>query len=426
MPIALVDVNNFYVSCERVFARELRRRPVVVLSNNDGCVIARSDEAKALGIKMGTPYFKIDYLIEKENLAVFSSNYTLYGDMSLRVMEALTYFSPETEIYSIDEAFLNLEIKAEDKISSNYSFQTLSEKASDIRNKIRKWIGLPVSIGIAQNKTLAKIANRHAKKQQLGVFEMLDDNLRDEVLREMPVSDVWGIGYNSMRKLKVIGILNAFQLKNLDRRWARKLLTVVGARIVEELNGRACLPLELTPQPKKSITCSRSFGCLVESINELKEALDCYLTRAGEKMRRHNMTTRAITVFLGTNRFAKTPQYNNSVTIELANATNSTRELREWTRKALDKIYKKGFLYKKVGVILLGLQPEKAETVRLYNERDYEKEKRLMQAMDKITRKFGRDTIRFGTSCKEKNWQMKAERKSQRYTTCLKEVLQIK
>lgn len=426
MPIALVDVNNFYVSCERVFARELRTRPVVVLSNNDGCVIARSEEAKALGIKMGTPYFKIDYLIEKENLAVFSSNYTLYGDMSQRVMEALTYFSPETEIYSIDEAFLNLELKTEDKIKPNYSFQTLTEKGTDIRNKIRKWTGLPVSIGIATNKTLAKIANRTAKKQQLGVFEMLDENLRDEVLREMPVSDVWGIGYNSMRKLQAIGIQNAFQLKNLDRRWTRKLLTVTGARIVVELNGTACLPLELTPQPKKSITCSRSFGCLVESISELKEALDSYLSRAGEKMRKHKMTTRAITVFLGTNRFAKTAQYNNSVTIELANATNSTKELREWTRKALEKIYKKGFLYKKVGVILLGLQPEKSETVRLYNERDYEKEKRLMQAMDKISRKFGRDTIRFGASCKEKNWQMKAERKSQRYTTCLREVLQIR
>lgn len=426
MPVALVDVNNFYVSCERVFARELRRRPVVVLSNNDGCVIARSDEAKALGIKMGTPYFKIDYLTEKEGLVVFSSNYTLYGDMSQRVMEALTYFSPETEIYSIDEAFMNLELKAEDRIKSNYPFQTLVEKASDIRNKIKKWTGLPVSIGISVNKTLAKIANRHAKKQQLGVFEMLDEDLRDEVLREMPVSDVWGIGYNSVRKLKAVGIQNAFELRNLDRRWARKLLTVVGARIVDELNGTACLPLELIPQPKKSITCSRSFGCLVESIGELKEALDCYLARAGEKMRRHEMTTRAITVFLGTNRFAKTEQYHNSVTIELANATNSTRELREWTRKALEKIYKKGFLYKKVGVILLGLQPEKSETVRLYNERDYEKEKRLMLAMDKITRKFGRDKIRFGAGCGEKNWQMKAERKSQRYTTCLKEVVRVR
>ena len=426
MPIALVDVNNFYVSCERVFARELRHRPVVVLSNNDGCVIARSEEAKAIGIKMGTPYFKIDYLVEKENLAVFSSNYTLYGDMSLRVMEALTYFAPEMEVYSIDEAFLKMELEAKDKINSNYSFQTLTEKASDIRNKIRKWTGLPVSIGIAQNKTLAKIANRYAKKQQLGVFEMLDENLKDDVLKEMPISDVWGIGYNSMKKLKAIGIQNAFELKQLDRRWAKKLMTVTGARIVEELNGKTCLTLELVPTPKKSITCSRSFGCLVESIGELKEALDCYLSRAGEKMRKHQMTAKALTVFLGTNRFAKTAQYNNSVTIELANATNSTRELREWTRKALEKIYKKGFLYKKVGVILLGLQPEKSETVRLYNEKDYRKEKRLMQAMDEITRKFGKDTIRFGANCKEKNWQTKAERKSHRYTTCLKEVMKVR
>ena len=420
--IALVDVNNFYVSCERVFAPELKKRPVIVLSNNDGCVIARSEEAKALGIKMGTPYYQIDYLIEKENLAVFSSNYCLYGDMSLRVMEALSYFSPETEIYSIDEAFLNLELKAEDKLDN----LNLTEKGQDIRRKIYKWTGLPVSVGIAPNKTLAKIANRVAKKSNLGVFELADEQLIKKTLSDIPINDVWGIGYNSAKKLKSLGIMNAFQLKNLDRRWARKLLSVVGARIVEELNGKVCLPLELTPPPKKSITCSRSFGCTVEQYEHLNEALDCYLIKAGEKMRKKKLTANAVTVFLATNRFAKTPQYSNSLTIELANATNSTRELRDWTKKALREIYKPNFLYKKVGVILLGLQPEKVETIRLYGEKNYEKDKRLMQALDKISSKFGRDTIRFGVQRNSQCWQMKAEIKSKRYTTSLKEALSVR
>lgn len=409
-----MDCNNFYVSCERVFAPDLRARPVVVLSNNDGCVIARSEEAKALGIKMGTPYFQIDYLTEKENLAVYSSNYTLYGDMSARVMEALRNFTPETEIYSIDEAFLDLERESHP-----------IAKAEEIRRSIYKWVGLPVSIGIAPNKTLAKIANRTAKKNRIGVFDLVGETRQSEVLKETPVSDVWGIGYNSARKLKTLGITNALQLKNLDRRWARKLLSVTGARIVEELNGRTCLPLELAPPPKKSITCSRSFGVPTERLDHLQEALDFYLTKAGEKMRRHKLTAKALTVFLTTNRFSKTPQYSNSLTIELANATNSTRELRTWARRALARIYKEEYFYKKVGVILLGLQPECAETPRLYDRSKYEKDKRLMQALDKISLRFGRNALKLGAARGTEKWQMKAERKSRCYTTRLAEILTI-
>jgi DNA polymerase V len=413
-----IDVNNFYVSCERVFRPQLEKRAVVVLSNNDGCVISRSEQAKALGIKMGTPFFKVDYLVEKENLAVFSSNYSLYGDMSLRVMAALDYFSPEVEVYSIDEAFLNLELKG--------GFDELTEKACEIKNSIRQWTGLPVSIGIAPNKTLAKIANRIAKKDGLGVFEMIDEVIQNEVLDQMPVSDVWGIGRESAYKLKKHDIKTALDLKRFDRRHARKLLTVVGARTVEELNGRSCLPLDAVPPPKKSITCSRSFGVLVENFDILQEALNSYLDRTCEKMRKHNLAANAVNVFIKTNRYSKRPQYNNSLTIELASPTNSTRELRDWTRQALRQIYKPGYLYKKVGIILLGLQPEKAETVRLYNEKEYEKDKRLMQALDKISNKFGRDKIRFGVEKNAPTWKMKAEMKSPGYTTCLKEVLRIK
>jgi DNA polymerase V len=419
--IALVDCNNFYVSCERVFDPTLRNRPVVVLSNNDGCVIARSEEAKALGIKMGVPYFQIEYLVEKERVRVFSSNYTLYGDMSARVMEALSYFTLETEIYSIDEAFLNLQTRAEDKLNNRSSF----EQAVEIKSKIKKWLGLPVSIGIAPNKTLSKIANRVAKKNGSGVLELIDEKFINKILAEMPVNEIWGIGYNSAKKLSTLGIKNAFQLKQLDRRWARKLLTVTGARIVEELNGESCLPLEFVPPARKSVTCSRSFGVPVESIAYLQEALDAYLVRTCEKMRRQKLTASAATVFLTTNRFAKTEQYSNSKTVQLANSTNSTRELREWTRRLLTEIYKPGYFYKKVGVILQNLQPESAETIRLYGEKNYEKEKRLMQALDKIKSRFGKEKIRFGVERNAPLWKMKAEMKSRCYTTCFKEIVQV-
>lgn len=413
--IALVDCNNFYVSCERVFNPALHRRPVVVLSNNDGCVVARSEEAKAIGIEMGVPYFQIESLIERENIAVFSSNYCLYGDMSSRVMEALHLFSPETECYSIDEAFL--------KINTRKS--NLLTKGERIREKVYRWTGLPVSIGIAPNKTLAKIANQVAKKTNLGIFSLINESERDEVLKNMSVIDVWGIGYNSARKLNSLGINNAFDLKNLDRRWARKLLSVVGARIVEELNGKVCLPLELVPQPKKSITCSRSFCSLVESFEHLNEALNSYLIKASEKLRKQKLTANAVTVFLATNRFSKTEQYSNSLTFELANPSNSTRELKEWTKKALFQIYKQGYFYKKVGVILQGLQPEPSETIRLYDEPAYKKDKRLMEAIDKISNRFGRETVRFGMQGNKSCWQMKAEMRSKKYTTSLKEVIQI-
>ena len=414
--IALVDCNNFYVSCERVFNPQLRRRPVIVLSNNDGCVVARSEEAKAVGIKMGIPFFQIENLIERENVAVFSSNYCLYGDMSARVMEALNLFSPETENYSIDEAFLNLKTRN----------RSLFAKGRRIREKIYRWTGLPVSVGIAPNKTLAKIANSIAKKTDSGVFGLIDERIKNDVLRQTAVIDVWGIGSRSAKKLVDLGIKNAFDLKNLDRRQARKLLSVVGARVVEELGGKTCLPLELTPPDKKSITCSRSFCLPVEHPEILSEALNDYLSRAAERMRKQNLAANAVTVFLATDRFAKTEQYSNSLTIELANPSNSTRELKDWARQALIRIYKSGFQDKKVGVVLQGLQPESSESIRLYNEPDYAGDKRLMEAIDKISDRFGRNTIRFGVQRNKNCWQMRAEMKSQRYTTAIKEVLTIK
>lgn len=421
--IALVDVNNFYASCERVFAPSLRKRPVIVLSNNDGCVIARSNEAKALGITMGTPFFKVESLIKSKKVAVFSSNYCLYGDMSLRVMESLNYFSNKVEIYSIDEAFLELNLDAKERVINN---QTLTAKGHDIRQKIYQWTGLPVSIGIAPTKSLAKIANKLAKKKNLGVFELSDKTLIDKILKETDLKDVWGIGYRSQIKLKAIGIENAFDLKNLDRRHARKLLTVTGARLVEELNGKECLPLELVPSIKKNICCSRSFGNPVTDYKDMKEALDFYLNNASLKMRKQNLSASAVSVFLNTNRFRKDDlQYSNSISMKLAYPTNSNRELRQVTKKLLKKIYLEGYKYKKVGVMLLGLEPEQANTKRLFGELDHIKEKRLMKSLDIIKERFGKGKIDFGLINQQRRWEMKAERKSQGYTTNLNEILQI-
>ncbi len=418
--IALIDVNNFYASCERVFAPQFRNRPVVVLSNNDGCVIARSNEAKAIGLNMGTPFFKVQSLIKTHKVAVFSSNYTLYGDMSARVMESLNYFSPEVEIYSIDEAFISLD----NNLTASEYFQ-LGKK---IKEKIYQWIGLPVSVGIAPTKTLAKLANRMAKRNGLGVFEMREESIQEEVLEQTPVGKLWGIGRQSKKKLnKLCGIETARELKYLDRRHARKLLTVTGARIVEELRGNKCLPLELVPVLKKNICCSRSFGTPITDYRDMKEALDFYLTNAALKMRKQNLSASAVNVFLATNRFRKNDlQYSNSVTSKLSSPTNSTRELRRVTHHLLSKIYLEGYKYKNVGVLLMGLEPEEANTKRLFGESEHIKDKRLMKSLDIITERFGKGVIDFGVQSKEKKWEMKAERKSPRYTTNLAEILEIK
>ena len=417
--IALIDVNNFYASCERVFAPKYKHKPVVVLSNNDGCVIARSNEAKRLGINMGTPYFKVDKLLKNYGVGVFSSNYALYGDMSMRVMEALNYFSNEVEIYSIDEAFIS--------VNSNLTADEYFEFGKDLKEKVYRWTGLPVSVGIAPTKTLAKLANRVAKRNGLGVCEMRDESIQEDVLDQTEISDIWGIGRQSARKLKDwCSIENALQLKYLDRRYARKILTVTGARIVEELNGKKCLPLELVPVLKKNICSSRSFGNPVTEFNDMKEALDFYLNNASLKMRKQNLSASAISVFLNTNRFRKDElQYSNSITSKLASPTNSTRELRITAKKLLKTIYLDGYRYKNVGVMLLGLEPEQANSKRLFGESEHIKDKRLMKSLDIISERFGKGKIDFGVITKEKHWEMKAERKSPRYTTRLDEILQI-
>lgn len=416
--IAIVDANCFYVSCERVFNAQLVKRPVVVLSNNDGCIIARSEEAKELGLKMGAPLFKNQHLIEAYDVAVYSSNYALYGDMSQRMMEALHEFTPEIEVYSIDEAFIGL--NAQDG-------KSFRDCGTEIKNKVYQWTGIPLSIGISQTKTLAKVAQRFTKKrlEMQGVFDLTAPPEQTLVLEETLVEDVWGIGHAYSKLLKDAGIKTARQLRDADRRWIRQRLTVVGTRIVEELRGIRCLSIEQCPQQKKSVTCSRSFGTLVTSLDDLREAVAVYTTRVAERLRRARLAANVVTVFISTDRFSTEPQYSNTVTYELASATDTTEELLEWTLKALERIYRPGFKYKKAGVMLNHLVPADQLSIRMFGDMSFERSRSLAKAMDKINMRHGRDTIRFGLPRTAGRWKTKFMHRSARYTTCLKEVLHI-
>lgn len=416
--VAIADANEFYVSCERVFDAGLRGRPVVVLSNNDGCIISRSREARELNLTVGVPLFKVRDIVEAHGVAVFSSNYPLYGDFSLRLAEAFSEFTPEVEIYSIDEAFLGLEAGPG---------QSFRDYGLEIRAKVYRWIGIPCSLGISTTKTLSKVAQRHAKKQTeaQGVLDLTDPSDQTAVLEETPVEEVWGVGPAYSKVLKDAGITTARKLRDADRRWIRQRLTVVGARIVEELRGVSCLPLEKCPQARKSVTCSRSFGVLVESLEELREAVAVYTTKAAERLRRSRLAAGVVTVFLSTSRFGADPQYSNSATFELAYSTDSTEELLGWALKGLGRIYRPGYRYKKAGVMLNGLSPADGLTMRLFGDERFEKSRRLMKAVDEINLRFGRDAIRFGAARPGGRWETRFLRRSRRYTTCLDEVLRV-
>ena len=417
--IALLDCNNFYASCERVFDASVRDKPIVVLSNNDGCVIARSEEAKQIGVTMGAPLFKVESLLTDHDAEIFSSNYALYGDMSGRVMNLLYNFTPEVEIYSIDEAFLNLEPRK----------HSLDNLAGSIREKIYRWTGIPVSIGIAETKVLAKIANKRAKKDELreiGVLNLYRSSKVEPILKETLVEDVWGIGYRSSLKLKASKILTAWQLREADNRFVRRLLSVVGARIALELRGIKCLPLEQSSMKKHSITCSRSFGQTITNYELLKEAVLYFLTRACEKMRKHDLAANAATVFLSTDRFRPVPApYSPSATYGAAYPTDSNQELQEWTLSTLERIYNQDYEYRKAGIILSGLVPSEQLTKRLFDDQRFCKQHDLMKAVDRINQKFGKDTVRFGGVKTNGKWQMKQTRKSRSYTTNWSEILLV-
>lgn len=415
--IALIDCNDFYVSCERVFAPRLLGRPVVVLSNNDGCVISRSDEAKRLGIRMGAPYFKNRRVIEEHGVAVCSSNYELYADMSRRVMCALQEFTPRVEIYSIDEAFVALD-----------GGRGLEEQGLEMKKKVKLWTGIPVSVGIAQTKTLAKLAARHTRKVagSPGVLDLTDAVTQTAVLEATEVKDVWGIGPSYAKTLKESGIDTARKLRDADLSWVRRRMTVVGARIVEELRGVRCLPLDECPQAKRSVTCSRSFGELTGSLEDLRDAVALYTERAAERLRRGRLAASVVTVFILTDRYAAGPQYGNSVTYELASPTDTTGELVWWAQRGLTQIYRRGHLYKKAGVMLNGLLPAGSLSMRLHGDEQFECARRAMQAADALNCRYGRDTVRHSLPrTPDGRWPTKSLMRSPLYTTRLKDVLRV-
>lgn len=412
---ALIDCNNFYVSCEQVFDPTLRRRPVVVLSNNDGCVVARSSEAKALGIKMGAPVFQIQHLVEAYEVQVYSSNYALYGDMSQRVMSVLEQFTPEVERYSIDEAFLDL---------TGCKGESYRKLGVEIRERVLQWTGVPVTIGIAETKTLAKLANHLAKKSEkaAGVLDLTRSKYQEAALERTPVEDIWGIGPAYARRLRSSGINTALALRDVDTRWARKTMTVVGARIVMELRGVSCLPLEKCPPPKKSIGCTRSFPVAVNELEELREPMAVYATRVAERLREAGLAASAMFVFIETGSHAPGPQHVGATTIKMVYPTNSTQELLQQALEALGRIYQRGYDYRRAGIILHGLVPADQLTGRLFSYETMQKFKMIMPVMDKLNRKYGRDTVRFGVARPKGRWRTKAERSSPHYTTRLSDV----
>jgi DNA polymerase V len=407
---ALVDCNNFYASCERLFRPELNGRPVVVLSNNDGCVIARSNEAKALGITMGAPYFQNKALLQHHNVHVFSSNYALYGDLSHRVMDLLQQMEPEVEIYSIDEAFIVLPVSQD---------RQLTEYGHRLRKRIKQYVGIPVSIGIGPTKTLAKIANRIAKKKPSldGVFDITEHNDPDRLLATVAVENVWGIGRRYAKKLNHQGIVNGLQLKNADPAWIRKHLTVTGLRTVMELQGVSCLPFAEIPAARKSLVSSRSFGRPVTAQGELREAVASYVSAAAARLRAQGLVAGFLHVFLATNRFKEDlPQYSSIRMIGLAQPTGCTSTLIRSACQVLDRLYRPNYQYQKAGVMLTGLVPRRQCQQNLFLP-PVDERAGLMAAMDRINTRWGRNTLQFAAAGLAKPWTMRQYRKSPAYTT---------
>ena len=418
---ALVDCNSFYCSCERVFNPGLLARPVVVLSNNDGCVISRTNEAKALNIPMGAPAHEIKYIVEKNDVAVFSSNYALYGDMSARVMNVLGQFAPEIEVYSIDEAFLDL---------TGFEHIDLAVYGKHIIRTTQQSTGIPVSIGIAKTKTLAKLANKLAKKipENKGVC-VLDSEVKTEAaLKTFPVDDVWGIGRQHAKRLYAIGIKTAFDFMQLSRIWVHKNMSIVGLRLWEELRGKSCYDLELTIPAKKTICTSRSFGKMLTNMGDIEEAIASHAASCGEKLRRQKSCASVMTVFVATNPFRpETPQYSNSISMTLPYATNDSSELIRTAKTGLKQIFREKHWYKKTGIIVCELTPEDNTQINLFrNLKDDERQRKLMSALDTLNKSMGRNTVKIAAQGQNKRWKLRQEKLSPHYTTQLKDIFGIR
>jgi len=412
--IALIDVNNFYVSCERVFNPQLVGKPVVVLSNNDGCAVARSNEVKALGVGMGAPWFKFKDLAKQHGIIALSSNYALYADMSNRVMSILREYSPEQEIYSIDESFLDL---------TSFKRRDLIQYAQHMRKRILQWTGLPVCVGIGATKTLAKLANHCAKKrpQLNGVcnFNTMATYDLDQLLAEIEVGEIWGVGRKLAPKLAALGYQSALDLKQASPEALRQQFSVVMEKTIRELNGTVCIELEEISPPKKQILSSRSFGHPVRDYNSLAESITLYMSRAAEKLRRQQSFAGSAYVYIRTSPFKPDdPFYSNGLTIPLPTPTDDTRQLVNVVLWGLKQIYRPNFNYAKAGVMLSELVPAQGVQTDLFSQMQSTlKSDALMATIDQINRKMGKDAIKLASEGFRKPWKMKQENKSPSYTT---------
>jgi DNA polymerase V len=416
---ALIDCNNFFASCERVFNPKLENKPVVVLSNNDGNIIARSNEVKAMGIPMGAVYFKFDQICRDNKIAVFSSNYALYGDMSNRVMCTLRKFSPDVEVYSIDEAFMRLDMLKENDLVAF---------CKNLRATIKQWTGIPVTIGIGYSKTLAKIANHHAKKNKLEVFDIRDEQLRTNILSNMNVEDIWGIGRRLKVRLNVVGIYKALQLREADPKFIRKQFGVVGEKTVYELRGLACMELEVVPPARKNIVSAKSFCRMLTKLEEVEEALSHYTAMTCMKMRAQRSKVHGINVFIETNYYTDMLNfYHNSSSYYFDLATSDTRQIITYAKRCLSKIFIQGHMYKKVGIMLLDLVDEDYNQGSLLSEAKLEvKSSQVMSLLDNVNAKMGRNTLFFAAQGAERTWQTRAAFKSNNYTGDWNQLIEIK
>ena len=443
---ALVDCNNFYASCERVFRPDLEGRPIVVLSNNDGCVVARSNEVKALGVPMAVPYFKVRDVLHAHNAAVFSSNYELYGDMSSRVMTVLGQFCPDVEVYSIDEAFLGLD-----------GFETWDVEAymRKVRATVKRWTGIPVSVGVAPTKTLAKLGAERAKKDAHhgGVLVLDTPQAIDSALSHTPVGDVWGVGRRWSQRFEDMGVTTAFDFTQQPEHWVRGRMGVTGARTHAELLGQSCLGLQTQPQPRQSCVASRSFAHPVTGLDDLKGAVATFAARAAERLRGGALVAGQVSAFIHTDRFnPNAAQYNGSAAVALAAPTNLTADITRAALEALERAYRTGFGYKKAGVMLLDLAPQGEIQPTLFGPapKDQAKAERLQRALDTLNGPgHGRgDLVRFGPAgvhagvhaggqagvqAKPKTkpdggegWHLRRDHRSPRYTTQWAELRSIK
>ena len=410
---AIIDCNSFYAACERVFKPSLHGKPVVVLSNNDGCIVSRSDEAKALGIQMAGPYYEVKEILAKNHVHVFSSNYHLYGDMSWRVMETLRILCCNVEVYSVDESFVDLNYMNESDMWGHGLM---------IRNTVERWTGIPVSVGIAPTKTLAKVANRMAKKnkkQTQGTVALLSANDIYQALENTRIVDIWGVGRRNAEKLQRFGINNA----------RKHLGGVVGVRLIRELKGEACIEMKDPLKTKKMIATTRMFGKAVFELNDLKEAIATYTTRAAEKLRRQNGAAAGIHVFVVTNDISNGYQYNpisRGLYVHLPKASSASNELIGPAIKLVEQLYRKGLKYLKAGVILSSIVPDSAIQCNLFESDEPKNLRGLMNAVDNINFSMRDDVVKFATSGTKRNWKMRQEMRSPRYSTRWDEIKEVK